>query len=272
MSTLLRIGNHDVTVTINNIHDIQKGLIYIQAYDLVGFDSYKRDLQNQYVITSVEHERAHWIKTKNNANHALIIGFQGELPTYLDIPCENMRTAVHEYEKLPNFCIKCSDYGHSQRVRRENTQKCTNYTSDQNTYPPCDEESKCSFCALTHRTSDKKCQRYEVEQEVLVIQAKSRVSRTQAFVIYNRKHPDAFSTSYAVAVQVAGKPPTPPDPPTSKNHQDEMKRQNTANAGAFTSKQDTNQASVGKLKDKYEREALKRKAVSPTQVTTRKVK
>ena len=266
MSTLLRIGNHDVTVTVNNTHDIQKGLIYIQAYDLVEFDTYKRGLQNQYNITSVEH--AHWIKTKNNANQALIIGFQGELPTYLDIPCENMRTVVHEYKKLPNFCRKCLDYGHSQRVCREDTQKCTNCTSDQHAYPPCDEDSKCSHCAQTHRTGDKNCQRYKVEQEVLVIQAKSRVSRTQAFVIYNREHPDAFSTSYAAVVQVAGKPPTPPNPPSSKNHQDEMKNQSTAGAGASTSKQVTNQASVEKLRDKYEKEALKRKALSPTQVTT----
>ena len=96
----------------------------------------------------------------------------------------------------------------------------------------------------------------------------SRVSRTQAFVIYNRKHPDAFSTSYAAAVQVAGKPPTPPNPSSSKNHQEEKKSQSTVNAGASTSEQDADQANVGKLRDKYEKEALKRKAVSPTQVIT----
>ena len=105
MSTLLKIREHNVVVTVNNTHDVQKGLIYIQGYDILDFEGYKEGLRNHQNITTTDH--AHWIKTRNNLSQALIVGFQGQLPNYLDIPGETMRTPVHEYKRLPNHCKKC---------------------------------------------------------------------------------------------------------------------------------------------------------------------
>ena len=216
MSTLIKIGQHEVVVQVNRTYDIRKGLIYVQGYDLLDFEGYEKGLKKHYNLTRVEH--AHWIKTRNNLSQAIIVSFQGELPSYLDIPGESARTPVQEYKQLPNLCKKCLDYGHSQRVCRESTQKCVNCSSEEHTYPPCELEPICCHCTQLHRTGDKNCQRYKVEQEVLNIQARSRVSRNQAYVIYNREHPSATTTNYAAAAASATavkKLPIPPKPPAS---------------------------------------------------------
>ena len=195
MSTLRKIGEHEVDVQVNNSFGIRKGLIYIQGYDLLDFDSYKAGLIKQQGIATVEN--AYWIKSRNNNTQALILGFQKDMPEYLDIPGEAMRTKVLEYKKLPNLCKKCLEYGHSKKICREINQKCNNCTSTQHYEETCQDEPKCEHCTQNHRSGSRTCQRYKVEQEVLAIQAKSRVSRVQAFVIYNSEHPNAMTTNYA---------------------------------------------------------------------------
>ena len=215
MSTLRKIGEHDVTVQVNVSYNVQKGLVFIQGYDMLESESYKESLKKHHDLASVEH--ATWIKSRNNTTQALILGFQRELPNYLDIPGESMRTLVHEYKQLPNLCRNCLEYGHSKRICQDD-QKCTNCTSSEHQYPPCNNEAKCNHCPQSHKTGDKSCQRYKVEQEVLAIQAKSKVSRNQAQIIHNRDHPNATTTNYAAAVTMTPADiPLPVTPPTSIN-------------------------------------------------------
>ena len=278
INTMQVIGLHKVDVQRNDTHNVQKALIYIQGYDLVDFDEYKIGLQSQYGIVSVEH--AQWIKTRNNRAQALLLGFQGEMPNYLDIPGESMKTPVHEYKRLPNLCKKCLEYGHSQRVCRETAEKCINCTSEEHKFPPCDLVPRCCHCTQTHRTGDKNCQRFKVEQEVIAIQARSRVSRNQAYIIYNREHPNA-NTNYAaaVAVPISYKKPTfqkPPIPNTNSKeetvHLDQSTPTKTTPEQCTSGNQfhalvshNDEEPNVSKLKEKYENEFLKRKAKSPAE-------
>ena len=198
MSTLRKIDDHEVNVQVNNNQNLQKGLIYIQGYDLLEFDDYKTELINENNLAGAEH--ATWITTRDSRTQVIIVTFKEDLPKYMDIPGETMRTVVHEYKRLPNHCKKCLNYGHSKKVCREDEPKCLNCTSREHTFPPCSEMPQCLHCSQQHRTGDKRCQQYKVEEEILAIQAKSLVSRLQAKIIYRREHLESHNSNYAAAV------------------------------------------------------------------------
>ena len=50
MSTLIKIGQHEVVVQVNRTYDIRKGLIYVQGYDL-DFEGYEKGLKKHYNLT-----------------------------------------------------------------------------------------------------------------------------------------------------------------------------------------------------------------------------
>ena len=205
MSTFTKIGTYDVVVTVNNTFKLQKGIIYIQGYNLSDFDSYREGLMKQHNISQVE--QATWIKTKNIFTNALILSFQHEMPNYIDIPGESTRTLVNEYKRIPNLCKTCLEYGHPQRVCRGD-QRCHNCTSTEHSFPPCELDSKCLHCPMPHKTGDKSCQQYKIEEEILAIQAKHRVSRNQAIVIFDRNTPNIRSMNFAAALATTTSNPT----------------------------------------------------------------
>ena len=152
------------------------------------FEGYKKGIQDQYGITSVE--EAIWIKPKqNSAAKPLILGFRSELPTYIDLPGESLRTKVYEYRKLPILCSNCLEYGHPKRVCRS-FKRCINCTSTNHEVEVCDKESKCLHCSNHHRTGNRKCREYLFESEVLAVQTKARVSRLQDKLIFERENPN----------------------------------------------------------------------------------
>ena len=66
------------------------------------FEKYKQGIMNQFSPVSVE--EAVWIKSKNSSDKPLILSFRTEVPNYIDIPGETIRTKVYEFKKLPNYC------------------------------------------------------------------------------------------------------------------------------------------------------------------------
>ena len=43
MSTTLKIAQHDIRIRMNDTHNIQKGLVSIQGYDILDYDNIKED-------------------------------------------------------------------------------------------------------------------------------------------------------------------------------------------------------------------------------------
>merc|ERR1712002_181431 len=204
LSELTRIENHEVKVTPSNTQNLPRGIVFIEGYDMMEFEEYKNELMNQYKLTKVE--QAHWI---NSRNPALILTFSQELPDYLDIPGESKRTVVLEYKRQPNLCRKCLNYGHPKKVCREQP-RCENCTSTDHPTSGCCLEPKCLQCKTNHKTGSKNCQAYKVEEEIVAIQEKSAVKRSQAVIIYNQEHPESNRMNFAAAA-------APPKPTTTNS-------------------------------------------------------
>merc|ERR1712212_1467924 len=169
-----------------------------QGYYMNDFEAYKKGLQEQYGITDVE--EAIWIKPKrNSASKPLILSFRSELPAYLDIPGETIRTKVYEYKKFPTHCSNCLEYGHPKRICRDD-KRCANCTSTSHSDDTCGNEPKCLQCNGNHRSGYKKCREYQFECEVLALQSKSRISKSQARLIFERENPNFRTMNYSQAV------------------------------------------------------------------------
>ena len=226
MSSLLKIQNYDVTVQVNeSLISPQKGLIYIQGYNMTNLNSYKEGLKKEYNLKDVEH--ATWIKPKNPRTAVLLLTFNQVLPEYIDIPGETMRTFVHEYIRRPNLCKKCLDYGHSGKICREEMQRCLNCSSVKHSQSDCNQPSQCHHCPKQHKTGDKNCQRYKVEEQLIAIQTKSQVSRQQAITIYQKELP--INTNYAAAVSSSGSTSNKKVSNPTVSKKNETKRQNQTN-------------------------------------------
>ena len=105
MQAVKKINGIDVEVTVNTALNINKGLVYIYGYNRIDFEAFKAGLAKQYGLSSVV--EATWIKTKGaNSTKPCLLTFLNELPMYLDIPGEMMRTKVLECKQRLLMCKK----------------------------------------------------------------------------------------------------------------------------------------------------------------------
>ena len=198
LSKIDEINGVRCSVTLNDSADIAKGLIYIYDYDMTDFDSFKAGLMQQRGLVNVE--EAVWIKPRRGSNvKPLMLSFRIAIPDYIDIPGERMRTKVYEYIKKPLLCIKCLDYGHSKKVC-QGSPKCRNCAAEEQ-HENCTNDKRCYHCSLNHEAGNKICQEYKFEAEILAVQAKSRVSRPQARLIFLRENPTFRNLNFANVVK-----------------------------------------------------------------------
>ena len=61
MRSFQKICQQDITIQVNDSNNVQKGLAFVQVYDMLDIDNHKKGLQSQHNLGCVEH--AHWIKT-----------------------------------------------------------------------------------------------------------------------------------------------------------------------------------------------------------------
>ena len=197
MSELTAINNFPCQISVNESLEMQKGLIYIYGYDMENPESFKKALIDQYQLAAVE--QPFWIKPKNKLAKPLLLSFRAEMPPFLDIPGEKVRTKVYEYKKQPLLCKKCLDYGHSSRVCHGD-ERCINCGSLQHA-EDCTSATCCFNCKLAHKAGDKACREYKFEEEIIHLQSKLRVAKSQAIAIFNRENPNFRTLNYSESVK-----------------------------------------------------------------------
>jgi len=214
MRELEKLGGIPVDVGTSDSRNPEKGLIYIQGYDLLHYEQYTESLRQQYNLAQVE--MANWIKTKNSNTRALLLSFKGEteMPEFIDIPGESARTRVFEYKRMPTLCGKCLEFGHPAKICR-GQERCTKCAAHDHKAESCESEIKCYHCQTRHVTGDKKlCQEYLDEAEMILIQTQSHISRAQAKVVFGQRKAEAAGLNYAGAARkpAASNQTKQPDP------------------------------------------------------------
>ena len=167
----------------------QKGLVYIYEYDLEEFDEFRKGLMKEHNLHEVI--RASWIKPRSAFTKALLITFKdGNIPEYIEIPGEQSKTKVYEYYSKPQICNKCLQFRHGVKYCRSTEQVCGKCDGVGHDKSNCNSAViKCHHCSEQHYTGDKNCSVYKYEQEILIIQAKQKISRRQAVQFLDKNNP-----------------------------------------------------------------------------------
>jgi hypothetical protein len=198
--TLQNINNVPVQISPNTSHGTQNGLIYVYQYNMNNFRTFKEGLMKDHGLQDVT--EAFWIKSSRNMQaKALLLTFRGELPGLIEIPGESMKTRVYEYVKRPYLCRKCYDYGHGKK-NCNNEVRCPQCSVNGHEKEQCQQETpKCHHCSEAHLTGSNTCPRFKQEQEIIAIQSKNSVSRSQAIILFNRNNPNPQNMNYAQATK-----------------------------------------------------------------------
>ena len=89
-----------------NVDRELKALVYMKEYNMIDFESFKKDLMSQFGLLEVI--EALWIKVKYDRTKLLLLHLKGnERPIYLEIPGEQDKSRVYEYKNRLSICQKC---------------------------------------------------------------------------------------------------------------------------------------------------------------------
>ena len=149
---ITEINGIDAEITVNITFHKIKGLVCIYEYNMCGFQEFQSRLKEQYGLHEIV--EATWIKTKRNNNaRPLLLTFCRELPQYIDVPGEIVRTKVFEYKQRPLMCRKCLEYGHGKN-HCEGKQRCGKCSGEGHEISECtDEAVKCYHWGQHHGAS-----------------------------------------------------------------------------------------------------------------------
>ena len=166
------IGEWQVQIKRSETKGGSKGLVYVYGYNMIKIEEFMKGLIAEHgLIDAVE---AHWIRPKNNQARPLLLTFREDMPGYLDIPGERMKTRVFEYNPRPMMCRKCQKYGHVFKNCREQA-VCARCSEDGHDRTEC--KGACVRCChfnLAHVADSANCKKQQYEEEIMVIQTKER--------------------------------------------------------------------------------------------------
>ena len=199
---ITNINGISAEISVNNFAHLNRGLIYIYGYNMNNFESFKASLMEQHDVQDVT--EATWIKTRsNNRLVPLLLTFHKEVPQFIDIPGEMMKTRVVEYKQRPLMCKKCLIYEHGKN-NCEEEQRCGKCSDTGHNRTKCTEQKvRCFHCEGDHEAGNRMCSEQRYQEEIVAVQRKERVSWAQAKVIVNKKYPQV-KMNYAAMVKVNG--------------------------------------------------------------------
>ena len=94
----------------------------------------------------------------------IVVTFEDpNVPSHLYI--ENERVPVRPYKQKPLQCYQCFRFGHPSRVCK-NDKLCVNCIEQ--AHGECSEDTRCNNCNLGHKSNDKKCPSYQLEEAAIL--------------------------------------------------------------------------------------------------------
>ena len=192
------IHNIPIHISEHVQHNSAQGLIYIYEYDLKDFDTFRPAIIEKYNLN--EAIQASWIKPRNPRAIPLLLTFKQCLPEYIDLPGEQSRTKVYEYLPKPMLCKQCLEYGHTKKHCSSESKTCGKCDERGHCVEQCtSRRTECHHCEAEHYTGSNKCPEFKYQKEILTIQRRNKLSRSQAKLKLDRDQPN-FKKSFVNAL------------------------------------------------------------------------
>lgn len=103
---------------------------------------------------------------------------------------------VRQYIPRPRRCYNCQGFGHVGKYCRKEHPICGNCSEPAHTERdiPCNKQPLCRNCGQTHPASDVKCPKYRMEQEIITIVTKEKISFYDARQRVKKQYPDKVNS------------------------------------------------------------------------------
>lgn len=150
----LRTGGGEITLEIkpHNYFSYGRGVIFNS--DLYEFDE-------DEILEMCPKEI--WKVQKMPNTSMIVLSFENpDIPYFINI--ENERVPVKPFKQRPLQCFKCFRFGHPSRVCH-NTRLCS--TCSGLFHEDCRLEAKCINCNNNHKSTDKICPKFKIEEEAI---------------------------------------------------------------------------------------------------------
>jgi len=176
------------SVRLHETYNQSRGLVYVNGCDVTNDEDFCRELSERCGCDKVE--RAHWVKCRNEKSSAFMLTFSTPSPpSSIYIPGENKQTIVYESKPRPMFCRKCLEYSHGAK-RCSNALRCANCAEHHPTESCRALALKCLHCKQSHKTGDKSCKSQKIEEGIMMLKYRERITWPQARQQYLIQHPE----------------------------------------------------------------------------------
>ena len=178
LKALKEIANVHIVVEPHKSYNQVKGIIKSKAFGMSTSEELLECLSEQGV------DKIQRVSIKRNNQEIVtdtyIVWFnKHELPKVVKVTDWHYEV-VEEYKQRPQQCFNCQRYGHVAKYCRRIEKTCVRCGVEGHTRQECGNEVSCFHCRSDHYANDKECDRYKVEEEIVVTQHKERISKQEA--------------------------------------------------------------------------------------------
>ena len=165
-----------------------------------NFEDYKTEIMKEFNVRDVQ--RATWIRSRSIIASPLLITFNSKQPpSTMNIIGEQTLTKVYEYFSKPMICRQCLEYGHTVKHCKQQISTCGKCDVTGHSRNECTSlDMTCHHCGDKHPTASNKCPTYRLEEEIIRVQTREKISRQQAKTKILSENP-ALKMNYAQALR-----------------------------------------------------------------------
>ena len=241
---LQKIAGVGISISANRYLNQVKGVIFNRKLMSYSEEVLQKELEDQGV-TEVKR-----IKRKERSNLVdtpmLILTFDKErLPDKIMAAWYAMD--VRLYQQAPRRCYNCQKFGHLGSNCRSKQPICAKCGQEKLEVHTCS-RTRCANCRESHPATDKNCEFYKMEKEVLSIQSSDKVSYAEARRTVYQRYNKTPGKTWAKTVQVtpqhqrqtnslgtSGLPKAPVHKPKAPEHKRQAQEKPTVSSRRSTS-------------------------------------
>ena len=180
---LRKIAGVDISISANRYLNQVKGVIFNRKLMRYSEEVLQKELEDQGVIEVKRIKRREGSTLVDTP--MLILTFDKEqLPDKIMAAWYAMD--VRQYQPAPRRCYNCQKFGHLGSNCRSKQSICVKCSTEKLEAHTCS-RTRCANCSEPHQASDKNCEFYKMEKEVLSIQSSDKLSYPEARrIVYHR--------------------------------------------------------------------------------------